>query len=43
LLKVVLPLKVFTAEKVIELVQWVQLKNYRAYLSHRKKKINKYL
>jgi len=43
LLKIVLPLNVFKAEEVIELVRWVQMKNHRSYLSHRKKKINDYL
>ncbi len=37
LLKTVLPLKTFSTEEMIEIVQWIQEKNHRAYLSHRKK------
>jgi len=36
LLKTVLPLKVFPVHEMLELVQWIQQKNHRAYLSHRK-------
>jgi len=35
----VLPMKVFDAVDLIELVSWIQMKNYRAYLSHRKRKL----
>lgn len=37
LLKTVLPMKTFPAEEMLELVRWIQTKNHRAYLSHRKK------
>ncbi len=37
LLKTVLPLKTFPVEEMLELVRWIQAKNHRAYLSHRKK------
>jgi hypothetical protein len=39
LLKTVLPLKAFSTEEMIEIVHWIQEKNHRAYLSHRKKKL----
>jgi len=32
-------MKVFDAMELIELVEWIQLKNHRAYLSHRKRKL----
>jgi hypothetical protein len=35
----VLPLKTFSTQEMIEIVQWIQEKNHRAYLSHRKKKL----
>ena len=37
LLKAVLPLKNFSVKEVIELVRWIQVKNHKAYISHRKK------
>jgi len=39
LISAVLPMKVFTVAELINLVEWIQLKNYRAYLSHRKRKL----
>ena len=41
LLKVVLPLRVFNAEMIIELIGWIQRRNHRSYLSHRKKQLAK--
>jgi hypothetical protein len=35
----VLPMKVFDVLDLIELVSWIQIKNHRAYLSHRKRKL----
>ena len=32
-------MKVFDVTEIIELVAWIQLKNHRAYLSHRKRKL----
>jgi len=32
-------MRTFDDEAVIELVQWIQLKNYRAYISHKKRKV----
>ena len=40
LIGVVLPLRTFDEQTAIELVRWIQLKNYRAYISHKKRKIN---
>jgi hypothetical protein len=41
LLKAVLPLKEPSTLDTIHLVKWIQEKNHKAYLSHRKKKIEK--
>ena len=38
LLEVVLPLRAYTIEDILELVVWVQRRNHRAYLSHRKRR-----
>jgi hypothetical protein len=35
----VLPIKKFDVVDLIDLVSWVQMKNHRAYLSHRKRKL----
>jgi len=39
LLEVVLPMKTFSRKEAIEVVKWVQIKNHKAYLSHRKRKL----
>jgi len=39
LLNIVLPMKVFDRKAMIDLVIWIQIKNHRAYLSHKKKKL----
>lgn len=39
LLKVVLPMRRFTHEAVIDIVWWIQRRNHRSYLSHRKRKL----
>src|SRR2546421_9947732 len=35
LLEVVLPLRTYTIEGVLELIAWVQQRNYQAYRAHR--------
>jgi hypothetical protein len=35
----VLPMKVFDIPGLIDLVSWIQMKNHRAYLSDRKRKL----
>jgi hypothetical protein len=37
LLKTMLPLRVLDAEIIIELIDWIQQRNHRSSLSHRKK------
>jgi hypothetical protein len=39
LLKVILPMKRHTIETLIEQIIWVQTRNHRAYLSHRRKRL----
>jgi len=43
LLNVVLPMRVFDTKAMIELVIWIQEKNHRSYISHRKKKLERML
>jgi len=40
-MKTVLPLRVLDAEIIIELIDWIQQRNHRSYLSHRKKLLTK--
>jgi hypothetical protein len=39
IITVPLPVKAFDVIALINLVEWAQQKNYRAYLSHRKRKL----
>lgn len=39
LLETVLPLREYAIDDTLCLVEWIQMKNYRAYLSHRKRKV----
>ena len=39
LLRVVLPMRSWDAKNILELVIWVQQKNHRAYLSHRRRRL----
>ena len=39
LISAVFPIKRFDALDLIDLVSWIQMKNHRAYLSHRKRKL----
>ena len=41
LLEIVLPLKIFDIQDALDLVEWIQWKNHKAYISHRKKRIRK--
>jgi hypothetical protein len=38
LLEVILPLRKLSVDDVLELVAWVQQRNHRAYLSHKKRR-----
>jgi len=39
LLKVILPMRRHTIETLIEQIIWIQTRNHRAYLSHRRKRL----
>ncbi len=39
LLETVLPLREYAIDDALCLLEWIQVKNYRAYLSHRKRKV----
>jgi hypothetical protein len=41
LLQVVLPKRQLDAETVIELIEYIQKQNYRAYCSHRKRRLQR--
>jgi hypothetical protein len=38
ILDVVLPLRTYTIEEVLAWIAWVQQRNHRAYLAHRKRR-----
>jgi hypothetical protein len=38
-MRAVLPMKIFDVIELIEMVSWIQMKNHRAYISHRKRKL----
>ena len=38
LLDAVLPLRMYSVEDVLQLVAWLQRRNHRAYLAHRKRR-----
>jgi hypothetical protein len=39
LIEVILPMKRHTFESLLEQIAWIQARNHRAYLSHRKKRL----
>jgi hypothetical protein len=39
LLKLLLPMKKHSLDTLIEQVTWIQARNHRAYLSHRRKRL----
>jgi hypothetical protein len=39
LIEVVLPIRKYDIKSTIELIFWIQQKNHKAYLSHRKKRL----
>jgi hypothetical protein len=39
LLEAVLPLRDYDVADTLCLVEWIQMKNHRAYLSHRKRRV----
>ncbi len=41
ILNVILPLRMYAIEEVLALVAWVQKRNHRAYLAHRKRRERK--
>jgi len=41
LLMIILPMKRHTFETLVEQIIWIQRRNHRAYLSHRKKRLLK--
>ena len=43
LIEAVLPLKTYSKQEIIDLVRWIQIKNHKAYLSHRKRNLGERL
>jgi hypothetical protein len=39
LIEVILPMKRHTFESLLEQIAWIQARNHRAYLSHRKRRL----